>query len=143
MIDFVGFFYYNSGKMGGITENDRQHLRYPISATARIKVKDKADAPPIETVLAIANISSAGLGLYSYAPIATGASVEMDITFISPGGLTRSDSVHGKIIWSSELGRTGEKGGLYFIGIAFDHELSPEKQPFLYEYLETMASGNP
>jgi hypothetical protein len=128
--------------MDGHMENDRQHLRYPISATALIRIKDKGEISPLETVLAIANISKSGLGLYSYSPLSEGSSVSMDITFKSPGGFTRSDAVEGRVIWSSEFGKIGQKGGLYFIGISFDRELSPEGQPFLYEYLRTMAGEN-
>jgi hypothetical protein len=128
--------------MGSAMKDDRQHLRYPITATAVIKQKDRKEASPIETVLAISNISRSGLGLYSYAPLSTGATVSMDISFVSPSGGTRSETVEGKIIWSSEFGKAGEKGGLYFIGIAFDEELSPEGHPSLYEYLDTVAGSH-
>jgi len=115
-------------------EDDRQHLRYPISATAVIREKG-GDGPPVETAVAVANISRSGLGLYSYASFDEGTPLSMVITFTSPKGTVVSDTVEGRVVWSSELGRLKE-GRLYFLGISFDGELNPGKHPFLFEYLE-------
>jgi hypothetical protein len=120
-------------------EDDRQHLRYPISATAVISVKDVDDAVPFEAVVAVANISKSGLGLYSYASLQEGARLALDITFIAPNGAKVKDSVEGRVVWASELGKLDSEGRLHFIGLALDEELNSEKHPFLYEHLETKS----
>lgn len=120
-------------------EDDRQHLRYPISATAVIRVKDADDAAPFEAIVAVANISKAGLGLYSYTSLPEGARLALDITFIAPKGTKVKDSVEGRVVWASEFGKLDSEGRLYFIGLALDEELNPDKHPFLYEHLETKS----
>jgi hypothetical protein len=85
-------------------------------------------------MVAIANISKSGLGLYSFSSMRKGSSVSLDITLTSEGGEKLRDTVNGKVVWLSR------KGSLYFIGIAFDEYLSLEKQPYLYEQFMKITS---
>lgn len=114
-------------------EDARKDKRYPVYATALVRDRG-GEGSPSETMVAIANISQSGLGLYSFSAMRKGASVSLDITLMANGGEKRRDSVAGKVIWVSK------KGSLYFIGIAFDEYLSPEKQPLLYEHFRKITS---
>lgn len=114
-------------------EDARKDKRYPVYATALLRNKS-GGKPSSETMVAIANISRSGLGLYCFSPMRKGASVSLDITLMGNGGEKRRDSVAGKVVWVSK------KGSLYFIGIAFDEYLNPERQPVLYEHFRTITS---
>ncbi|HEB75235.1 MAG TPA: PilZ domain-containing protein [Nitrospirae bacterium] len=112
--------------------NLRRHHRYPILATAHVSPREGGDVQPIETM--VASISQSGLGVYSYSPLKTGTRVRIEITFISVKGVKEKDTTEGRVVWLSGMGR------LYFIGIAFDEELSPAKQPRLYEHFFKVVS---
>jgi PilZ domain len=107
----------------------RKRKRYPIFASAVIKGKDKRVSAPTETMIAIANISRTGLGLYSYTPIGEGTVVSLDIAFSAHGKKERHDTVRGRVVWETK------KGALYFAGVSLDKNLSPSGQPFMYAYL--------
>lgn len=107
----------------------RKRQRYPIFASAVIRGKDKRIPVPAETMIAIANISRTGLGLYSYTPVGEGTIVSLDIAFAARGKKERRNTVRGKVVWETK------KGALYFSGVALDKSLSPSGQPFLYAYL--------
>lgn len=105
----------------------RRHKRHPIFGTAVISA-DSIGSLPLETVIAIANISQSGLGLYSYTSLEKGTTVTIKISFRSTRGRLLQDTVRGDVIWSTK------EGNLYFTGIAFNGELNPQDQPFLYEH---------
>ncbi|MEK6583039.1 MAG: PilZ domain-containing protein [Nitrospirota bacterium] len=104
------------------SQTNREHQRYPISATADIKIKDENNSS-IDTL--VANISKSGLGVYSYVSIPDGTPVSVDLSFIGIKGLEK-DTIEGKIIHSSKL------GSLYYVGVLFDEEINPAAQPLLY-----------
>jgi len=114
-------------------EDARREKRYPVYATALVRNRSGGKSPS-ETIVAIANISRSGLGLYCFTAMRKGASVSLDITLMANGGEKQRDSVSGKVVWVSK------KGSLYFIGIAFDEYLNPEKQPVLYEHFRKITS---
>ena len=105
-------------------QTNREHQRYPISATADIRIKDENNAP-IDTL--VANISKTGLGLYSYVSIPDETPVFIDISFIGIKGLEK-DTIEGKILHSSKL------GSLYYVGVLFDEEINSAAQPWLYRH---------
>ncbi len=111
------------GKKG---QGNRRHHRYPILATAVVRSKNDEKSRPVESM--VASISQSGFGLYSYDPLGEGTPVSIDITFISVKGTPEQDTLEGKVIWSTRVGK------LYFTGIAFDEELNPARQPRLYEH---------
>ncbi|MBI4685816.1 MAG: PilZ domain-containing protein [Nitrospirae bacterium] len=109
-----------------LLKNRREYRRYPISATALFKVKKEKDTVQFET--SISNISQSGLGVYSYVPIDEGTSVSIEITFIAINGFEQKDTLEGRVIHSSKL------GGIYYTSVAFNQELNPVTQPFLYNH---------
>ncbi|NOZ25542.1 MAG: PilZ domain-containing protein [Nitrospirae bacterium] len=113
-------------------KNLRRHHRYPILATALVRPEGGKDVQPIETM--VASISQSGLGVYSYEPLKTGTRVTVEINFISVKGIREKDTAEGRIVWLSGMGR------LYFVGIAFDEDLNPSKQPRLYEHFFKVVS---
>lgn len=113
-------------------KNRRKYRRYPIFATALIKIKNKKDAAPVESL--VSNISQSGLGIYSYVSVDKGTPVSIEITFIAIKGFEQTDTIEGKIVHLSKLGK------LYYMGIAFDEELNPVAQPFLYNHFWKIVS---
>ena len=89
----------------------------------------------VETMVAIANISLSGMGLYSYTPVEKGTEVSIEISFVSDKGVDRKDRIEGKIVWLSTQER------LHFMGIAFDKEMNPSEQPFLYDYFRKVVTS--
>ncbi|MEC4685269.1 MAG: PilZ domain-containing protein [Nitrospirota bacterium] len=113
-------------------QNLRRHHRYPILATAVVEVRNDKNPQPIETM--VASISQSGMGVYSNAPLEKGTPVTIEITFISVKGIKENDTVEGRVVWLSKLGK------IYFVGIAFDEELNPVKQARLYEHFFKVIS---
>jgi len=113
-------------------KNLRRHHRYPILATALVTPANEKNPQPIETL--VASISQSGVGLYSYAPVTKGTRVTLEVTFISVKGVKENDTVKGRVVWLTRMGK------LYFIGIAFDEELNPAQQPRLYEHFFKIIS---
>mgnify|MGYP001561885709 CR=1 FL=1 len=106
-------------------QNRRRYRRYPISASASLKINDGKDSPALEILAA--NISRSGLGAYSYVPIPDNISVSIEMSFAGIKGIEKA-SLEGKIMHSSRL------GSLYYIGIDFSEELNPDSQPLLYSH---------
>lgn len=104
------------------SQTNRRHQRYPISATADIRIKDENNSS-IDTL--VANISKSGLGLYSYVSIPDGTPVSIELSFIGIKGLEK-DTIEGNIIHSSKL------GSLYYGGVLFDEGINAAAQPLLY-----------
>jgi len=81
------------------------------------------------TDASIANISFAGVGAYSSAPIAKGSRVKIIISFIDRSGKVQKEETAGKVDWVSKLGNS------YLMGIFFDEELNIIRQPLLIKHL--------
>ncbi|GMT46508.1 MAG: hypothetical protein IEMM0007_0074 [bacterium] len=113
-------------------QNLRRHHRYPILATAVVEVKNDKKLQPFETM--VSSISQSGMGVYAYAPLEKGTPVTMEISFISVKGIKENDTAEGRIVWLSRMGK------IYFVGIAFDEELNPVRQPRLYEHFFKVIS---
>lgn len=112
--------------------NRRRYERVPLRATATLKVNADQDSKVIQTM--VADISLSGIGVYSDNPMREDSDLLIDITFISPDGFIRTDSIGGNTVYSRQM------GDLYFIGIEFEQEIDPTKQPFLFEHLRRTLS---
>ncbi|VAX32700.1 hypothetical protein MNBD_NITROSPIRAE02-844 [hydrothermal vent metagenome] len=113
-------------------QNLRRHHRYPILATAVVEVKNDKNPQPVEAM--VSSISQSGMGVYSYVPLEKGTPVTIEVTFISVKGIKENDTAEGRVVWLSKMGK------IYFVGIAFDEELNPVKQPRLYEHFFKVIS---
>ncbi|OGW54540.1 MAG: hypothetical protein A2Y81_07005 [Nitrospirae bacterium RBG_13_43_8] len=109
----------------------RRWYRYNFFGTTEITVREKgtiADA-------SIANISFAGIGVYSPVLIKKGEKVKLKITFIDSKGKVQKEYTAGKIDWVSKLGNS------YLMGIFLDEELNAEKQPVLIRHLAWLVNS--
>ena len=112
--------------------NKRRHKRVPLAASATIKYNFEENPEPIQAMTA--DISFAGIGVYSDKPIREGTSLSIEITFISAKGIMTTASIQGESVYVREM------GGIYFIGIEFDEEINPIKQPSLHDHLKKILS---
>ncbi|NOY39314.1 MAG: PilZ domain-containing protein [Nitrospirae bacterium] len=101
-------------------------------ATAVVEARNDKNPEPIETM--VASISQSGMGVYAYAPLEKGTPVTIEISFISVRGIKENDTAEGRIVWLSKMGK------IYFVGIAFDEDLNPVRQPRLYEHFFKVIS---
>ncbi len=103
----------------------RKWCRYNFFGKAELTVSGG------ETVVhaTVANISFAGMGVYSPVPVDKGKRVLVKISFIDRNGKIQKTVTEGKIDWLSKLGDT------YAVGIFFDEELNIAKQPLLIKHL--------
>jgi len=108
--------------------NRRRHRRVALAATATLAFSGEKGVQSVQTM--IADISLCGVGVYSDDPIKEDIDLSIQINFISPGGVMRTDSMEGRTVYARPI------RNIYFIGIEFDSEISPSGQPFLYEHLQ-------
>jgi hypothetical protein len=109
----------------------RRWYRYNFFGKAEITVSEDgavADA-------SIANISFAGLGVYSPVLIRKGKKIKIKISFIDSKGKVQKGHTSGKVDWVSKLGSS------YLMGIFFDEELNPVKQPLLIKHLAWLINS--
>jgi hypothetical protein len=108
----------------------RKWYRYHFFGKAEITVLE--DKTIIDA--SVANISFAGIGLYSPVPTGKGKKVKIKISFIDNNGKVRKDFTEGKVDWLSKLGNT------YLMGIFFDEELNIINQPILVKHLAWLTN---
>lgn len=109
----------------------RRWYRYNFFGKAEISVSEDgtvADAT-------IANISFAGLGIYSPVFIRKGKKIKVKISFIDSKGKVQKENIAGKVDWISKLGNS------YLMGIFFDEELNAVKQPLLVKHLAWLINS--
>jgi hypothetical protein len=109
----------------------RRWYRYNFFGTTEITVAGKR---PIADA-SIANISFAGIGVYSPVLIKKGEKVKLKISFIDSKGKVQKEYTAGKIDWVSKLGNS------YLMGIFLDEELNAEKQPVLIRHLAWLVNS--
>jgi hypothetical protein len=109
----------------------RKWYRYNFFGKAEITIFE--DRTVVDT--SIANISFAGLGLYSSVSIGQGKQVQIKISFIDSKGKVQKDYTAGKVDWVSKLGKS------YLMGIFFDEELNAVKQPLLIKHLAWLINS--
>ncbi|MEJ2184047.1 MAG: PilZ domain-containing protein [Nitrospirota bacterium] len=107
----------------------RKHPRYPLYAVAELRFKYAPERGPVETIVAIANISTSGLGLYSHTPLENGSHVTLDITL--SGRKDMKERLEGRIVWVSK------EENLHLIGVAFEKELNEREHPLLYRLVSS------
>jgi c-di-GMP-binding flagellar brake protein YcgR len=112
----------------------RRHKRVPISAAVSIRPGSREDDQPIHAMAA--NISLSGIGLYSDSPLEPETEVSLNIHFISTGGIMKTVSLQGSVVFIKEI------GDMYFMGIEFDEELNQEGQPSLHEHLMSILTAD-
>jgi nitrogen fixation protein FixH len=71
------------------------------------------------------------MGVYAYNSMKIKTGVSITINFIYSDGSLKTDSLTGHVISNKKIDNT------YFVGIQFNEEIDPEKQPFLSEYMNT------
>jgi hypothetical protein len=109
----------------------RRWYRYNFFGKAEITISEDwtvSDA-------SIANISFAGLGVYSPVLIRKGKKVKVQISFIDSKGKVQKENTAGKVDWVSKFGNS------YLIGIFFDEELNTVKQPLLIKHLAWLINS--
>jgi len=109
----------------------RKWYRYNFFGKAEISVPEDgtiADA-------SVANVSLAGLGVYSPLLIKKGKKIKIKITFIDSKGKAQKEWTEGTVDWVSKLGNS------YLMGIFFDEELNAVKQPLLIKHLAWLISS--
>jgi len=79
------------------------------------------------------NISLGGIGLYSDDPIEIDTNVSITIHFITTDGI-KSDTTRGRVTHNKKIGH------VYFLGIYFNEEINPNKQPSLYEHIQNILT---
>jgi hypothetical protein len=109
----------------------RRWYRYNFFGMAEITVPEKGAIADVS----IANISFAGIGVYSPVLIKKGEKVKLKITFIDSKGKVQKEFTGGKIDWVSKLGKT------YLMGIFLDEELNAERQPVLIRHLAWLVNS--
>ena len=104
-------------------EENRKSRRYPFNAIASINALHGGSL--ISATTLVNNISYSGVGLTSNTPVKTGSHVSLRM--IKVKGLANNERLAGTIAWAYKHDK------FYHIGIAFDEELHPDRQPKLYE----------
>jgi hypothetical protein len=108
----------------------RKWYRYHFFGKAEITVAE--DKTVVDA--SVANISLAGIGIYSPVPIDKGKKIKIKISFIDKSGKVREDFTEGKVDWLSKL------GNIYLMGIFFDEELNVIDQPTLVKHLAWLTN---
>jgi hypothetical protein len=108
----------------------RKWYRYYFFSKAEVMVLE--DKTVIDA--SIANISFAGMGLYSSAPIGIGKKVKINIFYIDSNSQIQKDFIGGRVEWFSKL------ESIYLTGIFFDEELNIFAQPMLIKHLAWLTN---
>jgi c-di-GMP-binding flagellar brake protein YcgR len=111
----------------------RESVRVPKAALVNLIFIVDDEEQSIEAMAV--NISLTGIRLFLESPLTEGTHVSMHIHFISFDGSMKHDSIDGEIVYCTVM------NNLHFIGIRFDEEIHPRKQPLLYKHLTTMISN--
>jgi len=109
----------------------RKWYRYNFFGKAEITVPEDGSVSDAS----IANISFAGLGVYSPVLIRKGKKITVKISFIDSNGKVQDENIAGKVDWVSKLGKS------YLMGIFFDEELNAVKQPLLIKHLAWLINS--
>ncbi len=111
-----------------MSKNTRKHQRYSYIASAAIRAKDDVEGEPITVV--VHNISEGGIGFFMEDPFELDAAVSVEFHFITKVGTETKDVIDGRVKSVSAHDK------LSLVGVAFDENLNPKKQPDLYELFE-------
>jgi c-di-GMP-binding flagellar brake protein YcgR len=110
----------------------RNSIRIPKAALVNLACKT-GDGDITTEAMAV-NISMTGMRLFLEKPLERGTQLSMNIHFISFDGSMKHDSIEGEIVYCHVI------DNLHFLGIRFNQEIHPQKQPLLYAHLNTMIS---
>jgi len=70
--------------------------------------------------------------LYADDPIEDDTGVSITVHFISSDDM-KTDSIDGIVVYTKNI------GDIYFMGIQFNKEITPEFQPALYEHIQKIG----
>jgi hypothetical protein len=115
-------------------EATRSHKRYPLFAKATIVKRHETN--PVKLITQVSCISKVGLGVYSVEPIAIGSEISIHIGFLNAEGESVEDDIDGRVVWALP------QDDFYYMGIFFDEEINPEKQPNLHRHLEIIMEND-
>ncbi|UCG79332.1 MAG: PilZ domain-containing protein [Nitrospirota bacterium] len=105
------------------TDKRKSH-RFPFMAIASLDMI--RDGALVSVSSLVNNISYSGLGLSSYVPITEGSHVSIRVRKIK--GSDNDEIVDGTVAYVIK------RNDSYYMGIALDGELHPDRQPKLYEH---------
>ncbi len=111
-------------------KNKRIHERHPLFAITQVQIID-SEEPPLSCLMQC--ISKSGMGIYAYVMIEKDTAVSVEVKFTNVDRERVSDIVEGRVA------SVAERDNTYCIGIAFNKELSPDEQPYLYAHLDEFA----
>jgi hypothetical protein len=111
-----------------MTENTRIHKRVPIAGSAALSFRDAGVA--VSTKALVSNVSLSGIGLYAERQVEDGTDVSVEINFMSLDGTIKKTVMKGRVVYTRGMDT------LYFTGIEFNEEITPEKQSDLYSYIQ-------
>jgi hypothetical protein len=104
----------------------------PIAASVKLSIAGSEGQRSIDST--VANISLTGIGLYADCLLGRGSAVSIEINFIGTDGLMKTDLIEGSILNANEI------EDLCYLCVVFNEELTPQKQPSLYEHLQKILS---
>jgi hypothetical protein len=109
-------------------ENRRAYKRFPIVGRGVMTTPEGG-----EIIIHIANISFAGIGLYSVEPVEELTPVSLAINFLDVSGKDSECIIEGVVFWVTARGK------IYEMGIRFNEEISSDTQPSLYHHITGLA----
>lgn len=112
------------------SEAMRRHKRVPLAASVVLTFEESIEELPAEAMTA--DISFNGIGLYVGRQLPEDTAVTIEISFIASVDQIKTETVRGRIVYLNHILR------VYFVGIEFSEELSPEKQPELYNRIQNI-----
>lgn len=115
--------------MDKTNKNDerRQAIRVTLIGPARFGPKGRAERA-VSAVLDNAN--RIGAGFHAKEPLDAGESVTVAVAFLDQKDREQQEKLSGRIAWV----KPWEKG--FLIGVVWDHTVTKEKNPWLYDILD-------
>ena len=107
----------------------RKHRRFLVYGQAFIVMINEKNPTAIRTH--IKNISDGAIGIFSAEADQSGSEISINIEFQVTKEKKVSDKIKGKVVWEYR------QRNMYQMGIQFDEEISPVKQPDLHRHFNT------
>lgn len=109
----------------------RRHARVPMAGAAHVSFGAGEERVTIEAF--ILNISVAGIGLYTDAPLEKDRDVSIELNFIAGDHRLHRTSLEGSVIYSKQIKTFN------FCGIKLHEEIADNKKQVLYEHIRRVA----
>ena len=108
----------------------RKHKRVPLASSVAISFEEDGEMQVFSALSS--DISFSGIGLYLERSLHDKTDVLLEINFRAAGGVVKTDTVKGTVVYSSYI------KDIYFIGVEFTEELTSEGQPNLYDRMQNI-----